>query len=100
MADMRCLCFPPLIRAVSVNTRTLLLSEWQTEEEFLNIRCRHAEHLPGCRKSGVKVCGVPRSWVVVALGLLGLLLLQQSRALLTLAWSLSIGKTRQFLGLA
>lgn len=49
------------------------------------------DHLPGSRKSGVKVCTVPRALVAGALGLLGAVLLQRAHALLTLAWSLSLG---------
>ena len=54
--------------------------------------CRHGDQLPGSRRKGVAVCGVPRSWVAAGLGLLGAVLLQRGRALLTLAWSLLLGK--------
>lgn len=40
----------------------------------------------------MKVCGLPRMWMVAALGVSGLLLLRHSRALLTLAWALLTGK--------
>jgi hypothetical protein len=60
--------------------------------EQLGAHCRHGDQLPGSRKKGVTVCGVPRSWVAAGLGLLGALLLQRSRALLTFAWSLLLGK--------
>ena len=58
------------------------------------MHCRHVDQLPGSRKKGVTVCGIPRSWVAAALGMLGALLLQRSRALLTFAWSLLLGKHR------
>jgi hypothetical protein len=60
--------------------------------EQLGVHRRPGDQLPGSRKKGVTVCGVPRSWVAAGLGLLGALLLQRGRALLTFAWSLLLGK--------
>lgn len=60
--------------------------------EQLSAHRRPGDQLPGSRKKGVTLCGVPRSWVAAGLGLLGALLLQRSRALITFAWSLLLGK--------
>jgi hypothetical protein len=65
------------------------------DSEFLKqlgAHCRHGDQLPGSRRKGVTVCGVPRVWVAAGLGLLGALLLQRSHALLTFASSLLLGK--------